>query len=203
MSASGSITLLLERFRAGDRTALHPLWDAYFRRLVGLASKKLGNFQHGAFDKEDIALSAFNAFCTRIESGASPQIRDRHGLWQMLALLTTRKAMNRIKSELRQKRDVRKNLSSSEGVDPENVDVLYIEALGREPDPAQAVEVADSMRHLLDSLANEEFKTIALKKLEGFTNQQIAQQLGRSLATVERRLDVIRARWQTVLNEVD
>ena len=41
MSLDASINRWLARFKAGDAAATRELWERYFRRLVGLARKKL------------------------------------------------------------------------------------------------------------------------------------------------------------------
>lgn len=194
METPGSISVWLNSLRAGDRQVVRELWEAYFRRLVGLARRKLSGLVRGV-DAEDVALSAFNSFCLRAEAGGFPSLEDRSGLWQVLVLLTTRKAANRIKFEGRQKRDWRRDdpaliLGSDEHA--------FLDAISREPDPAEAVEIADNVRRLLDGLGDDEYRTIALRKMEGFTDQQIAEQIGRSVATVERRLEAIRVRWSSL-----
>ena len=62
--------------------------------------------------------------------------------------------------------------------------------------PAFAAEVAEQCRWLLDQLKDDRLKQIALLKLEGYTNPQIAQRVQRSLATVERKLALIRQIWE-------
>jgi DNA-directed RNA polymerase specialized sigma24 family protein len=50
-----------------------------------------------------------------------------------------------------------------------------------------------SIRRLLAKLPTEELRAIALARLEGHTNAEIAARQGCTLATVERRLRLIRA----------
>jgi hypothetical protein len=38
----GSVTAWIEQLKAGDTAAAAPLWQGYFRRLVGLARQRLG-----------------------------------------------------------------------------------------------------------------------------------------------------------------
>ena len=45
----------------------------------------------------------------------------------------------------------------------------------------------------------EPLRQLAVWKMEGYTNQQIADLLGCSLATVERKLALIRATWKDYL----
>jgi IS30 family transposase len=49
---------------------------------------------------------------------------------------------------------------------------------------------------LLDLLEDEQLVQIALLKLEGCTNREIADRINRSQPTVERRLKLIRDTWQ-------
>jgi DNA-directed RNA polymerase specialized sigma24 family protein len=47
----------------------------------------------------------------------------------------------------------------------------------------------------LDRLDNEMLRTVALRKLEGYRNSEIAAQLDCATRTVERKLRRIRALW--------
>ena len=57
------------------------------------------------------------------------------------------------------------------------------------------VKAGDRCRHLLDRLSPE-LRSVALWKMEGFTNVEIAQRLGCVAGTVERKLRVIRKIWE-------
>ena len=45
---------------------------------------------------------------------------------------------------------------------------------------------------LLAGLGDEELRSVAVWKLEGYTNEEIAAQLGRAPSTVARKLQLIR-----------
>jgi DNA-directed RNA polymerase specialized sigma24 family protein len=202
MSVIGSVSVWLGRLKAGDRAAVQEIWERYFHRLVGLARKKLGNLPRTASDEEDVALSAFASFCRRAEQGCFPRLDDRHDLWQVLVLLTVRKAHNLKDYEGRDKRDWRRNVSENEhaGSAAEVEEPLLARLIGREPDPAFAAAVAEQYRDLLGKLPDAELRVIAQRKLEGFANEEIAAQLDYSLATVERRLQLIRKYWDKELH---
>ena len=78
----------------------------------------------------------------------------------------------------------------------EEEDSGVAEILGHEPTPEFAVQVAEECRRLLDGLGDAELRSIALWKMEGFTTEEIAAQLGCVPRTVERKLRVIRGLWQ-------
>ena len=67
---------------------------------------------------------------------------------------------------------------------------------GREPTPAFAAEMTGELDRLLDKLADDTLRRIALGKLEGYTNRELAQELGISLRAVERKLSIIRSKWR-------
>ncbi len=198
MSSTGSITHLVAQLRQGERDTIQELWQRYFRRLVGLARKRLGDLPRRAADEEDVALSAFNSFCRAAEVGRFPKLLDRDDLWQVLVMITARKVCDLRDYEGRDKRDWRRIQDAIQGAgagaaEPESA---LSGLLSREPDPAFAVEVAEQSRRLLDELGDEGLRQVALWKMEGHTNQEIAGRLGCAVNTVERRLRLIRKRWE-------
>ncbi len=193
MSSSEDVTRWFRRLEAGDREGVQKLWEGYYRRLVGLARKKLGGLPRRAADEEDVALSAFKSFCRGAEQGRFPRLGDRDDLWQVLVMITTRKAIDLVVHESRDCRDWRRLLDRCAG-DAEDSSLMR-EVLGREPDPAFAAEVAEQVESLLGRLPDEELQQIAQRKLEGDTNEQIAAEIGLARATVERRLRLIRKCW--------
>jgi DNA-directed RNA polymerase specialized sigma24 family protein len=196
---SGSVTRWLGQLQAGDESAAQNLWERYFRRLVGLARTKLQGLPRGAADEEDVALSAFHSFCRGAEDGLFPQLRDRKNLWRLLVTLTLRKTQHMVRDEHRQKRGGGKVKAESarQGTDDSaEMETALEQLLDREPSPDLAAQLAEDCQRLLGSLGNAELRTIALWKMAGENNLQIAVKLGCSLSTVERRLALIRKLWE-------
>ena len=189
-SADGSVTRWLGPLRQGDPAAARQLWERYFQRLMGLARLKLQGAPRRVADEEDVALSAFDSFCRNAERGRFPRLDDRDDLWQLLVLLATRKASDLAEREGRQRRDWRRTAP---------LDGTACDPPGEEPDPALAAELAEETGRLLGLLPDDQLRAIALRKLEGFTNEEIAGLVGCSLATVERRLALIRKHWEKEL----
>lgn len=204
MSSMGSITHLFNKLQQGERDTAQGLLERYFHRLIGLARKKLGDLPRRAVDEEDVALSAFDSFCRAAEVGRFPQLADRNDLWQLLVLITARKACDVRQHEGRDKRDWRKVQQEADSEETPNWRGSALAGLlSREPDPAFAAEVAEQSRCLLDRLEDEELRSIVLRKMEGHTNEEIAGQVGCALSTVERRLRLIRKRWENDLVAAD
>jgi len=195
MSSSGSITAWINQLRAGDRAAAQHLWQGYFHRLVGLARKKLRRAPRGMADEEDVALSALDSFIRGAEKGRFPQLADRDDLWHLLLIITERKAVDLVNHERCEKRgggNVRHE--GSLGGDS-SVTAPFDHVASPEPTPELAAQFADQCRRLLDRLRNETLRTVALAKMEGCTNEEIAAGLKRSVPTVERKLARIRKIW--------
>src|SRR5436190_14301289 len=93
-SMSGSISLWLDRLKVGETAAVQPLWERYFRQLVGLAQHRMAGVRDRATDAEDLALSAFHSFYQGVQRGRFPRLEDRDDLWQVLIMLTVQKAVN-------------------------------------------------------------------------------------------------------------
>ena len=65
-----------------------------------------------------------------------------------------------------------------------------------EASPAFGAEVAEQARRLLEVLPNQVLRDVAVWKMEGNGIEQIADKLGCSTRTVDRKLDVIRSIWK-------
>ena len=77
-----------------------------------------------------------------------------------------------------------------------NADAPELEAfLDSEPTPEFAAELAEECRRLLDGLGSAELARVALWKMEGYANEEIAAKLGCVPRTVERKLRLIRGLW--------
>jgi DNA-directed RNA polymerase specialized sigma24 family protein len=190
LSSQGSVTCWLTQLRAGDQAAAGPLWRRYFERLVALARARLLRAPRRAADEEDVALSAFHSFCRAAGRGRFPRLDDRDDLWRLLVVLTTRKAAHLVRDDGRLKRGGRLPPRGPEG----EVDLELI--VGQEPTPEFAAEVAEEYRRLLDRLADDTLRAVAVWKMEGYTNEEIAAKLGCVPRTVERKVRLIREIWE-------
>jgi len=195
MSSSGSVTAWIDQLRAGDRAAAQLLWQGYFHRLVGLARKKLRRAPRGMADEEDVALSAFNSFFHGVEQGRFPQLADRDDLWRLLLVITERKAVDLVNHERREKRGGGKVRHEGSLAADSSVTTPFDHVASPEPTPELAAQFADECRRLLDALEDGKLRAVALAKMEGCTNEEIAKRQRCSIPTVERKLARIRKIW--------
>jgi DNA-directed RNA polymerase specialized sigma24 family protein len=198
MSSDGSVTHWVRELRAGNHEAAQRLWEGYFQRLVVLARRRLLGTARRAADEEDVALSAFDSFCRGAAQGRFPRLEDRHDFWQLLVVLTARKALDLRQHERRQKRGGGTVRGESVFAGPAEPGIEQV--VGAQPGPDFAAQVADECRRLFDRLDDAELRSVALWKMEGHTNPEIAARLGCAPATVERRLRLIRDIWAEELS---
>lgn len=195
MSEPGSVSHWIVALKAGDQTAAQRLWERYHARLIGLARQILQGARRREADEEDVVQNAFHSFFKGVTQGRFPQLSDRDNLWRLLVMLTARKAINLVRRERRQAGGVTLQpaspITSVEGDDEE----ALLRVIGPEPTPELAAQIVEQYEALLGRLEDEKMRQIAVWKMEGFTNGEIARKLSCSRRTVIRKLETIRLLW--------
>jgi DNA-directed RNA polymerase specialized sigma24 family protein len=180
-----SVTHWLHQLTADDDSdAQQKLWNRYFARLAALARVRLTGSPQRDADEEDVALSAFDSFFRAARAGRFPDLHDRTGLWPLLVKITARKAINQVKRQQAKKRS-----SAAESAVPDMAQLA-----GDEPTPQFAAEVAEQVERLL-ALLDDDLRTVAVMKLEGFTNAEIADRFKVVERSISRKLARIRLEW--------
>jgi DNA-directed RNA polymerase specialized sigma24 family protein len=189
-----SPTIWIEQLRTGQSAAAQKLWQSYFERLVRLARQKLQGRPRLASDEEDVALSAFNSFCQGIEAGRYPQISDRDDLWRLLVTITLHKTLHLVRDQGRQKRGGQWTVIESPGSagDDQAIDRL----VGKEPSPEFVAQLLEQWDRLVGKLDDATLAEIAVRRMEGYTNREIAERLNVAERTIERKLRLIRTVWE-------
>lgn len=186
MDSHASVSHWLDLVRAGDPQGAEQLWQRYFEQMVRFARSRLGAAKPGRADEEDLALSAFASFCRRAEQGLFPSLADREELWRLLIVITARKTSRLLRDERRLKR----------GGDREQESLDIERLIGDMPTPEFVAQCADECRLLLGRLRDRELEKVALWKMEGCSNDEIAVKLDCTPRTVERKLHLIRHIWE-------
>ena len=184
-----SISQWICQLREGDETAAFHLWDRFFNRILNTARRR--RCIDAIVDEEDIAISVFSSLCLGLQNGRFCNLSGRDELWRLIVVMTIRKATNESEYALRKKRDRSRLLTWQAGDRSDSVQSLVCSR----PTPSLEAEMADQLDSWLEQLEQQELKLIAVYKLQGCTNEEIALQLGFSIATVERKLKLIRRIW--------
>ncbi|MFO0902940.1 MAG: ECF-type sigma factor [Pirellulales bacterium] len=192
-SSHGSVTRIYHDLQTGDQDAARQLWLRFFARTVALARRRLEGVPRQVRDEEDVALSAFESLCRGAAHGRFPAVMDRESLWRLLVTITARKASDEAAYQRRGKRDARRELHAAPSDDGGSD--LMARLVSHEPSPSMTAQLTEEVARLLDALPAGDLREIALLKMEGYTNAEIAHKLDRGLATVARKLQTIRALW--------
>lgn len=206
MSDRGSITNLIADLKEGEGVtrAQQDLWDRYFQRVVALARRKLEGVRRTAEDEEDVAVSVLKSLFLRIGTNRLPVLRDRNNLWPLLVKITACKAVNLRNRNAAAKRGGRKHRRGSTSPLKGSRDAAWQidELVAQEPTPQFSALVAEEYEQLLTALP-ESLRLVAQRKVEAYTNAEIAAELGVVERTIERKLKLIRGIWEKVLAETD
>lgn len=194
MSQPGSVTHWIVALKEGDLAAAQPLWKRYYRQLITLARNKLRSSRLREADEEDVVQVAFQSFFRAVSEGRFPELNDRDGLWRLLVVITAKKAMKQLAYEQRLKRGGT-TLGTSGIYTLGSDDAALAQFVDAEPTPEFAAQVADECRRLLVSLGDESLRNVAVWKMEGYGNDEIAKMLTCSRRTVARKLEAIRIVW--------
>ncbi|WP_197454147.1 ECF-type sigma factor [Stieleria varia] len=189
-----SITVLFDNLRQGHADAAERLWNRFFDSLVRFAREQMSGANRRVADEEDIATGVMTALCARADRGTLPEIDNRTDLWHMLLAWTRHDIIDHVRRDQRIKRGSGKVRGDSvfdrDGVRLESL-------LSHNASPDILLEMEEQYQRLLNRLPDPVLRTIALEKMNGTTNVELANHLGIAVRTIERKLDLIRRHWST------
>lgn len=196
-----SVTQWIDNLKQGDDDAARQLWQRFFERLVGVARRKLGTTRRRMADEEDVALNALNALFAGATKGRFEQLTDRDDLWRLLVAITAKEAATQMRREGRLKRGGGQVRGESIfGAADNAIPNAFDQVLNHEPTPEFLVMITEEHQRLLASLRDDKVRQVAIRRMEGYSNEEIADQLKMSLRSVERKLKLIRDEWSQEFN---
>lgn len=193
------------RLKTGEAAAVQSLWERYSKELILLANQRLGTAPRRLADEEDVALSVFGSICRGAAAGRFEQIKSRGELWWLLLTITKQKAVDHIRRETAEKRGGRReqqdlcNRVGKPGVGGFSVEDLICPG----PTPDFVVALDEQYARLLSLLRDDRLQNIAVMRVEGYTDEEIAQRMSIGVRAVERKLQLIRAKWTRELSKSD
>jgi RNA polymerase sigma-70 factor (ECF subfamily) len=170
----------------GDATA-HEVLDRFTQGLIGLARRQLDVRLRHKIEPEDVVQSAYKSFFLRYGEAALGD-QDSRELWGLLTCITLRKCADRVRYYRAECRDISREAAAP----PEEEDAeLLRDAVSREPTPEQAAILAETVEQVLRGLDADERSIIELS-LQGYTTQEISEQVGRAERSVRRLRERVR-----------
>ena len=174
----------LARLRARDGDAAREVFQRFARQLLALARRQFGPALQHKVDPEDVVQSAYKSFFHRCGAGKL-EVETWDGLWGLLTLITLRKCADRVAYHRAGRRDAAREAAAPPGA----------EAFGREPTPAEAAVLAETVDQLIAALDEDERPVLELS-LEGYTTREISERLGRAERTVRLLRECVRKRLE-------
>lgn len=185
------LSAVLTRLRADDSAAARIVFHRYATQLIALARSHLGARLAGKDDPEDVVQSVFRSFFLRARDGQF-DLPNWNSVWGLLVAITIRKCANRLTHYRAARRDVGREAGpAADGV-----------GLDRAPTPDEAAALTETLDVVLRGLTDRD-RTILRLSLAGDEPPAIAPQVGRSVRTVRRALELIRLRLERMLTAAD
>lgn len=177
---------LVERCRSGDQSAARVLFNRYVERLLMLAKRRISQRLSSRVDPEDIVQSVFRTFFHRLRNDRF-HFEDQDDLFKLLVRITVHKTLRQIAFHKAAKRD-----PAQEAHQGDNGQELLAQVLDEEPSPEAIVTFMDQLEHFLSQLRPDDRSILELK-LQGYSSDEIARQVGIYDRKVRRVLERVRA----------
>jgi RNA polymerase sigma factor (sigma-70 family) len=197
-----SVTAWIGDLKDGKDEASQKLWERYFAQLIRVAASRLGSASRRIADEEDVAVSVFDSLCRGAAAGRFKQLRDRDDLWKLLTAIAGMKAVDQIRRQTAKKRGGTHLRGESIFVGQGDSGVGGLgDLLHGEPTPDFLAMMDEQQRAMFAMLPDQSQRDVAQLRLEGFSNEEISQQLQISLRSVERKLKIIREIWASIMQD--
>jgi RNA polymerase sigma factor (sigma-70 family) len=166
------------------RRAAQDVFDRYALRLSRLAEQHLNQRLRTRIDGADIVQSVLRTFFRRSALGQF-NIDSSADLWRLLAHITLMRVREKARFHGADRRNIRTEEPGTEG--------LLVDGVSRDPDPAEAALVVETLERLVVDLPELHAQVLDLR-LQGFGSTEIATQLKVSRSTVQRALRLLQQR---------
>jgi DNA-directed RNA polymerase specialized sigma24 family protein len=199
MSPGGSVSTWISQLKAGDEAALGKLHTRYWPLLVGLARRKLHGAPCRAADEEDVAQQALWEIYQGLRGGRLARLSSRHHLLALLTHVIACRASNQVKHELGVRKRGAGRVRGERVLDgpADSGDtrrgLQQVEDPG--PSPQEIALLHESYQRYVGGLP-EKLRPFAELYLASLTHQEIADRLGCTGRTVDRKIALILARWR-------
>jgi RNA polymerase sigma-70 factor (ECF subfamily) len=176
---------LIDLWRKGDQDAARQIVERYIDRLLVLARRRISQRLASRVDAEDIVQSVFRTFFVRLKDGRFV-FQEEDDLCKLLVRITLHKTLRQVAFHKAAKRDP--NLETNQG---EHHREQLLAVLDREPSVEDALAFEDELDKFLAPLSEQEQQIIRMR-LQGYTNDEIAQELGLYDRKIRRVMERVR-----------
>jgi len=175
MSENGTLSNLLDQWRAGDQSAATDIYQRYEKRLLRLVDHRMGRHLQARVDPEDVMLSVLDTVLVRIAKGQY-SVSPAGTLWNLLQFVANNKIRKQAEFHGAGKRDVQQEIGG-------NADEMFQSLSSDGPGTDDAALLADELARIRERLSPADFEILDLR-LQGLGNPDIAERLGCARQTV-------------------
>lgn len=186
MPASPEEQALIDLWRQGDEEAARKIVESYIDRLLLLARRHISQRLASRVDPEDVVQSVFRTFFARVKEGRFV-FAEQDDLCKLLVRITLHKTLRQVAFHKAAKRD-----PGQETEQGEHHREQLLAILDREPSPEATVAFIDQLEKFLGNLRPQERQILELR-LQGYSNEEIAQKLGLYDRKIRRIIEHVRA----------
>ncbi len=193
---SHSVSRLLAQLSAGEEQSVTPLWERFYEQLVRFADKTLGDVPRSLRDEDDIATSVFFSIVRAGRAGRLDDLQDRSDFINLLAAMTRQKVVDYIRYQTARKRGGGEVRTTSLSVADDGLLDLLADEIAA---PEIMASIRDSLEHIfsmLEKRGHPECREMATLKMQGYTNEEIAEMMECAPVTVKRKLELITNAWK-------
>lgn len=191
---SDSLQALFPHLQACDEQAAADIFNRFASRLIALARTRLDDRFRAVVDPEDVMQSVWRSFFRRQQAGEF-HFERWDDVWSLLVLMTVRKCARTANALRAARRDVNRQISASGNSEDASASWQFMD---RQPQPEEAAMLAELVAQLMEKL-DERQRQILTMRLQGYTIEEISEEVGRTERTVIRILNHIREQLRSPL----
>lgn len=189
---------LVDRWRGGDQDAATELYERYFDRLMQIVAGHVMQTYRKQVEPEDVVQSAFGTVFRRMKNG-SFSFKSDGDVWKLLVTVVLNKLRNRVRYLNAERRDIRREIRGEA-----DFDGVLAAQLSTPPGIREAMEFASLVRDVFEfAMISDHEKELLQLRLEGHSQQEIAEKLGVTDRTIRRMMERIRERMSQLLADED
>lgn len=172
---------IIEQMKTGDANAVNRLYELYAEKLISVVQKSISGKFGGRFTSESVVQSAIFSMITRTNKGQF-RFSDDEDFWKLLITIALNKLRKKVEFHQAEKRNPSREVST---------EAYVAERLSQRNHFEDGIHFKDTLDQLLNRL-DERSQNIILAKLEGKTQQEIAEEQGVNEKTIRRAMANIR-----------
>lgn len=198
----GSLTEWIRQLGSDDPEAASILWQRFERRLIDHVIYVVGRGPKLDVGEDVVANAVFQSVLKLAQQKRFLN-SNRDDFWNALKLIANRRVIDERRRQFRQKRGSGTVITESVIRHSESPPHEFLDGFPSNLIPPELTAIAAERLERISRHLDLNQKTILRLRLEGFTVEEIAHQIQKSIPTVERKLRLLKRIVQSALEAED